>query len=86
MVNEYVLVYCAFLVNAVPLAAGSKRTQRQITQILGYLSKWIPCDILESNLGHSNIPVVFCGGRRSLSILLFLLVDLKWKGNLNYSI
>lgn len=86
VLDEYVLVHSSSLVNAGPLAAGSKRTQRQIPQILGYLSKWIPCDILESNLGHSNIPVVFCGGRRSLSILLFLLVGLEWKGNLNYSI
>lgn len=42
MFNEYVLVYCSFLVNAISLAAGSKSTQRQITQILGAsLSKWM---------------------------------------------
>lgn len=64
MVDEYVLVYCSFLVNAFSLAAGSKSIQCQLTQILGAsLSKWIPCDILESNFGHSNIPIVFCGGR-----------------------
>lgn len=62
MVDEYVLVYCSFLVNAFSLAAGSKSTQCQLTQILGAsLSKWIPCDILESNFGHSNIPIVFWG-------------------------
>lgn len=84
MVDEYVLVYCSLLVNTFSLAAGSKSTQCQLTQILGAsLSKWIPCDILESNFGHSNIPIVFCGGRWGLSILLFLLVDLEWKGNLN---
>lgn len=61
MFNDYVLVYRS-LVNAVPLAAGSKRTQHQITQILGYLSKWIPCDILESNLGHFKYPCCLLWG------------------------
>lgn len=88
--SSYVSVYGSSSVDAISLAAGSKSTQCQLTQILGAsLSKWTPCDILESNFRLSKVPMAFyCGWA---FFLLFSLAVLEWtiflrKGDLNYEV